>query len=148
MTLKNTENSAIISIRNLQTIDGTETETELITEGKFYKSQGKLYVFYNEDETEETPACTVMLIISEDKVTLSRKGDFSSKMYYEKGESSQVIYHTPYGELTFLLKTLDIKNNLSDNGGSLRLLYKLLVNGEEFHNDLTITVKPERNDNL
>ena len=144
MTLKNTENSAIIKIRNTQSAEDTEETVELITEGKFYKSGDKLYIFYTEeDEGEKT---TVMLIAAEDSVTLSRKGSYASKMFYRPGEDTQVVYHTPYGVMTMRLKTLCVENHLDEGGGTLRLLYRLSVNGDEINNDLTLTVKTERDE--
>lgn len=141
MTLKNTENDAIISIKNIQSAEDMEEETELITEGKFYKSNDKLYIFYTEEETEESSGCTVMLVISDDDVTISRKGDFGSKMHYRKGGTEQVIYHTPFGNMQMMLKTVRIENNLTENGGILKLIYRLSVNGDVIDNNLTITVK-------
>ena len=141
MTLKSTENDAIIKIKNTQSADGEEQTTELICEGRFYESGGKIYIFYKEDDGEESSASSVMLIISDTDVTLSRKGEFASKMHYQEGKTEQVIYKTPYGDMIFLLKTLKIENNLKISGGTLRLLYKLIINGEEMNNDLEITVR-------
>ena len=141
MTLKNTENLALVKIKNIQSIGGEEQETELITEGKFYKSGEKLYIFYQEEEGEETSASTVMIIIDKDRVTVSRKGDFSSKMNYCQGESEDILYHTPYGNMVFGLKTLKLENNMTESGGSLKVLYNLSIDSEVIVNDLNITVK-------
>ena len=140
MTLKNTENDVIIKIKNIQTADDINEETELITEGKFYESKGKLYIFYSEDEAAETSACTVMIVVDKKDVTISRKGEFSSKMHYSEGECEQILYHTPFGEIPLVLKTLKVKNMLTESGGELYLQYKLSVNGEDVNNNLTITV--------
>lgn len=140
MTLKSTENDAIIKIKNIQSADGEEQTTELICEGKFYESGEKLYIFYKEDDAEDSGVSSIMIIISGTEVTLNRKGEFGSKMHYIEGKTKQVIYKTPYGDMVFLLKTLKIENNLEMNGGTLRLLYKLIINGEEMNNDLLITV--------
>ena len=144
MTLKNTENNVIINIKNLQSDNESTEKTELITEGKFYKKDDRFYIFYSEEESEETSACTVMIVASENDVTMSRKGDFSSKMHYVKGKTEQITYHTPYGNMSMVLKTSDIKNRLTDCGGELKLLYMLSVNGEIINNDLTITVKKRK----
>lgn len=141
MTLKNTDNDAIISIKNIQSAEDMQEETELITEGRFYKSKDKLYIFYTEDETEEASNCTVMITVSDNDITISRKGEFNSKMHYREGETEEVIYHTPFGDMLLLLKTLQVDNQLTENGGTLRLVYRLSVNEETIHNDLTIKVK-------
>ncbi len=141
MTLKSTDNSALIKIKNIQSAGGEEQETELICEGKFYKKDDKMYIFYQEEESGETAACTVMIIIDKNTVTVSRKGDFSSKMNYCQGESEDILYHTPYGDLVFGLKTLKLENNLTEAGGSLKIIYNLSIDGEVMGNNLTITVK-------
>ena len=115
-------------------------ETELITEGRFYESNGKMYMFYTEEETAETSACTVMIVVDKKQVTISRKGDFSSKMHYSEGECEQILYHTPYGDIPLVLRTIKVKNMLTESGGELNLQYKLSVNGENINNNLTITV--------
>ena len=143
MTLKNTDKDAIISIRNLQTMDGESELTELITEGKFYTHNGKQYIFY-EEESEDS-SCTVMMVITDKDVTLTRKGEFGSKMYYQEGKTEQIIYHTPYGDMIMSLKTLRIDNRLEDEG-ELQLIYELSVNEDCFHNDLTITVRKRKDD--
>lgn len=140
MTLKNTENDVIIKIKNIQTAEDMNEQTELITEGRFYESNGKLYIFYSEDEIAETSACTVMIVVNGKNVTISRKGDFSSKMNYTEGECEQILYHTPYGDIPLVLRTIKIKNMLTESGGELNLQYKLSVNGENINNNLTITV--------
>ena len=140
MTLKNTENDVIIKIKNIQTSEDMNEETELITEGRFYESNGKMYMFYTEEETAETSACTVMIVVDKKQVTISRKGDFSSKMHYSEGECDQILYHTPYGDIPLVLRTIKVKNMLTESGGELNLQYKLSVNGENINNNLTITV--------
>lgn len=140
MTLKNTENDVIIKIKNIQTSEDMNEETELITEGRFYESNGKMYMFYTEEETAETSACTVMIVVDKKQVTISRKGDFSSKMHYSEGECEQILYHTPYGDIPLVLRTIKVKNMLTESGGELNLQYKLSVNGENINNNLTITV--------
>ena len=141
MTLKNTENDAIIKIKNIQSADDMQEETEIITEGRFYKSGDKHYIFYTEDETEDSPACTVMIVVDGEDVTISRKGEFGAKMHYQPGEHEQITYHTPFGDMIMMLDTLKVENFLTDNSGSLKLIYKLSINGDIIHNNLTITVK-------
>ena len=141
MTLKNTDNSALIKIKNIQSADGDEQATELITEGKFYKKDDKFDIFYQEEESNETSACTVMITIDKDTVSVSRKGDFGSKMNYCQGKSEDILYHTPYGTMNFGLRTIKLENNITESGGSLNITYNLSIDSEVIGNDLTVTVK-------
>ena len=96
---------AVISISNRQSSNDLSENTELISEGKFYKSGDKFFIFYSESDTEETSACSVMITVEKDKVTMSRKGEFSSKMVYKEGLTDSVSYHTPFGDMLMMLKT-------------------------------------------
>ncbi len=145
MISKNTDNLAVISISNRQSSNDLSENTELISEGKFYRSGDKFYIFYSESDTEETSACSVMITVEKDKVTMSRKGEFSSKMVYKEGLTDSVSYHTPFGDMLMMLKTEKVVNELTELGGNLRLCYKLIINGEEMDNDLELSVKVERN---
>ena len=136
---------AVISISNRQSSNDLSENTELISEGKFYKSGDKFFIFYSESDTEETSACSVMITVEKDKVTMSRKGEFSSKMVYKEGLTDSVSYHTPFGDMLMMLKTEKVVNELTELGGKLRLCYKLIINGEEMDNDLELSVKVERN---
>lgn len=146
MILKNTDNSAVISIKNNQTAENLNECTEVISEGRFYKSGDKFYIFYSEEESENVSANTVMITAEEKQVTMSRKGEYASKMIYKEGTSDYFTYHTPYGDIQMHLKTEVVENRLTENGGTLRLCYKLGINGDEMDNDLTITVRNEKGD--
>lgn len=141
MTLKNTEKNVIIKITNIQSAEDMNEKTELITGGKFYKSNGRFYIFYSEEATAETSACKVMIIAEDGCVTIKRQGEFSSKMHYVQGKAEQITYHTPYGNMIFMLETLKTENKLTENGGELNLIYKLSVNGDIINNNLKISVK-------
>ena len=134
----------MITIKNKQTADGTSECTELISEGRFYKAGEKFYLFYNEEETEETAASIVQITVEENRLIMSRKGEFSSKMEYEAGVTNDFTYYTPFGDMVMQLSTERIENKLTEAGGKMNLVYILRVNGEEIFNDLTITVKNER----
>ncbi len=143
MTLKHTENSAIIAIKNTKSAEDVTEATEVISEGRFYKSEGRFYIFYSEEETEQTVASVVQITVEKNRLIMSRKGAFSSRMEYEAGVANDFIYHTPFGDMQMRLKTKLLESDLAETGGRVHLCYSLIVNGEELSNDLTITVKSE-----
>ena len=85
--------------------------------------------------------CLVTVKACEDKVSVSRKGDFSSKMLYKTGEASEFLYNTPYGRFPVILDTQKIYNNLSVMGGRLEIFYSVTIRDEENSHSLVIDVK-------
>ena len=146
MTLKNTENDAIITIKTLQSDGNSDEEMELITEGKFYKSKDKFYILYTENGTDKSLPRKVMIIIEVSGVRMIRKGPFATQMNYVVGKTIETIYHTPYGDFMLLITTIRIDNSIDENGGVLKLIYRLSIAGEEFYNDVTIRVKNGKGD--
>lgn len=116
---------------------------ELVTEGNFYEKDGSYYILYNENEEMGMADCSVIIKVSDDEVSVKRKGAFSSKMIYRVGETNEFIYNMPYGTMTIILHTKEIKKNLEENGGELAVSYVLTIQEEESHNELNIRVRKE-----
>ena len=85
--------------------------------------------------------CSVTIKVCEDEVSISRKGEFSSKMLYKAGEASEFLYNTPYGKFPVILSTQKIDKKLSVMGGRLEILYCITISNEENQHSLIIDVK-------
>lgn len=134
--------NATITITSIINSDEAE-KTEFITEGAFYFKNGSYYILYDEKEELGMANCSVIVKASEDVASVNRTGDFSSKMYYKKGEATEFLYHTPYGKFPVILSTQEIKNNLNVMGGKLEIIYSVTINNEENFHVLGIEVKTE-----
>ena len=134
--------NATITITSVINSDEAE-KTEFITEGAFYLKNGSYYILYDEKEELGMANCSVIVKVSEDGASVSRTGDFSSKMYYKSGEATEFLYHTPYGKFPVILSTREIKNNLNVMGGKLEIIYSVTINNEENYHVLGIEVKTE-----
>ena len=139
--------NATITITGVINSDESE-KTELVTEGAFYFKNGSYYILYEEKEELGMANCSVIVKVGDDEATVSRTGDFSSKMYYKTGEITEFLYHTPYGKFPVILSTQEINNNLSVLGGSLEILYSVTISNEENYHSLSIKVKTEEGSEL
>ena len=143
MTLKNTKENAIISVVSVQKAGDMRDEGEFITRGTFYARGNKYYIFYNESEEMGMANCSVMLIADKNTVTMRRNGEYELKLFYKEGESQNVIYYMPFGEINMSQTTHKVRCDLSDSGGVIKLFYTLCIGVDEQENELTIKV--ERN---
>ena len=73
---------------------------------------------------------------------MERSGAYTSQLFLETGKKHVCHYMTPYGDLPVGVYTEDIKNDLSEKGGTLDLHYSLDLNANFFaNNHLKITVR-------
>ena len=139
--MKNIEENAIITITSTQASnDGKET-VEFTTDGTYYQKGDKFYIFYNESEEMEMANCSVMIIVEKEKVTMRRKGDFELKLNYVAGESENVVYYMPFGEMNMTQTTHSVSTILEDDGGVINIDYTLIIGGGEQRNVIEIKVK-------
>ncbi len=136
MTLKNTENNAIISIANTN----SDIEPADIA-GGFYKKDGHFYVTYTEGEKSGMGTSRVLLRVEENCITMRRMGEYSTVMRYIPGQETQLMYKTPYGEMQMKIKTHKIDNRLTDAGGELAWEYELFAGGDASKNKIILRVK-------
>ncbi|MEE0945128.1 MAG: DUF1934 domain-containing protein [Clostridia bacterium] len=141
MTLKNIDENAIITIISTQaSIEGEET-VEFVTDGTFYQRGSKFYIFYNESEEMDMANCSVMIIADGERVTMRRKGDFELKLNYAAGETENVVYYMPFGEMNMTQTTHLVSSSFDDAGGVIKIDYTLIIGGGEQRNRVTIKVK-------
>lgn len=143
MTSKNTDNAHII-IQNKQTVDGRTDMLNTEADGRFYYKNGKYYIMYRQCEDN---VCVSTMIKAEPKsVVVKRSGAYESRMIYDKQGEQSFLYTTPYGQMPITLVTRDLKIQLGDNGGTIKLWYELWIGKETYHNQMNIMVisKEER----
>ena len=120
--------NAIIEVESKQSID--EEGIKVVTPGNFYKEDGIFYAIYEETEISGMEGTITTIKIDGNKVLLNRKGNLNSEMIFEQGQSSYVLYETPYGTLDMKITTDNIDGEIKENGGSLDLEYILEFPGQ------------------
>lgn len=121
--------------------DGDEKQsTELFTKGRMVTFRDKIRIFYDESEATGFEGSTTSLdVFGEDKVIMQRKGSTQSQLIIEKNKKHFCRYGTPYGSFTIGVNATEIKNELDENGGKLKLCYVLDMNAS-FLGDFEIDI--------
>ena len=138
MTLKNINNYDI-TILNRQTIDGEEDTIEEKSVGSFRVMDGKAYIMYK-THGEDGDETTSVITVSDEGVKIKRKGAVVADMIYTQGEKTAFLYRLPFGAMDMEIYTKSIKNSLDENGGTLRIVYTLFVQGAKMENDMQIQI--------
>ena len=124
--------NVIISIKGQQFYDGdTEGEEpiELITDGRYYKKDGRYYISYRESQLTGLGATVTTLRVEPGCVTLLRAGDCPTHLVFETGRRHVSLYEMAEGALTVALTTRSIHSTLSDEGGMLEVDYSIDMDG-------------------
>lgn len=74
-------------------------------------------------------------------VTVLRRGEMQSEMRYIPKKITPFLYATPFGTLEGEIFTEEIRNTLSQNGGSLTLRYFTVLGGTYQRATLKLTVQ-------
>ncbi|MCH5186176.1 MAG: DUF1934 domain-containing protein [Oscillospiraceae bacterium] len=132
------EKNAKIFLKSIQRLDGDEDTIEIIAECGFYKNEEKYYIFYREVYDNGATDCSIKY--ENKKVTIKRKGDTNANFVCDPDEDTAFIYTTAYGHFSVTVRTKEIEADLSENGGTLRLLYDLKINGVSQENEVNIKI--------
>ena len=97
-----------VKITTIQTIDeaGNEDVMELVTEAVMETTDDCIIINYDESSITETENTKTRLKIFKNKMMLTKVGNLSSKMDFEKNKSYSNLYSTPYGAFDLNFKTL------------------------------------------
>ena len=138
--MNNTDNAYRIIISNKQTIDAETDIIEEIAYGSYDEKNGKQYIRYKTEADEQSGAIASIIILDGDSLTIKRRGHTNSSMVYRAGKKHVFPYETPYGIIDMEIETDTLISNVSENGGTIELLYTLTVQGEIYYNDMKITI--------
>ena len=126
------EKEVIISIKGKQEVgDGPAESMELVTKGWMRRMDGVYTLAYLESEVTglEGTLTTIKVEQEEERVTLTRVGEYNSEMVFEEGNRHLSLYNTPYGAVSMGVNTRHLLAELDDNGGCVEVDYTLEVEG-------------------
>ncbi len=123
---------AMINITTIQEIDGRQEKIELESVGTYGFLNNAYHIIYKETEMTGFPDTTTTIKAEADKVTVTRKGKFSSTMEFILGEKRLCNYPTPFGSFPVAVYPTKIEKRLTDKGGELEIDYILDIDNEEF----------------
>jgi uncharacterized beta-barrel protein YwiB (DUF1934 family) len=117
----------LISIVGLQL--GADDEPVIMTaHGSYHFTNGKHYIQYDEKLADKVSATKNTIKISQNQVTLARKGKQSSKMDFDLNSVTQTLYQTPYGDIELEIKTKLIQLTEEADKVEVKLEYMLSTN--------------------
>ena len=120
---------------HLETIisQGNETEKHVFDEvGKVVQMNSSYYIRFQ--ETYETAVVPVTVKIDPAGiVTLTRKGETTTRMRFDKGERFETLYRTPQGTVNIETMTKDLQISYTDKpfSGSVSIEYDLFLGKEK-----------------
>ena len=82
-----------------------------------------------DDETGEIMKAEISLHLQKGKITMERKGDYSSTMVFSKGQRFEGVYRTPYGEMDMAVFTKEAACRFGKAEGNMHLKYQLNIQG-------------------
>ncbi len=136
-----------MKIKGTQSADGEFDETELYTQGFFYKKNDTYYITYKETESTGFEGCTSIIKVKPDKVSLVRQGNARTNMLVEQMQRNVGYYSTPMGELIVGITGKNIDINIGEDGGKIFFAYSLDINSQ-FISENTVTVEVITSDNI
>ncbi len=116
----------IIDIKGVQGIDDETDTIEFTTDGRYGIKDGEFFISYDEGQMlGDGTEVKTSLFIKPDSVVLQRKGTINSRMVIEKGTRNTCFYSTPYCNMVIGIYGDEIKCDLSEKGGKVKLLYNI-----------------------
>ncbi len=101
----------------------------LITAGELVQRDGGVLLRYEESVDESVPPQQVELCLEKDSVSMTRKGDYETKLMFRKGQRYESAYHTPEGVLGLAVYCTRLQCRLAPTEGELALQYQLDLGG-------------------
>lgn len=119
----------LVKVKGTQGVDDEKTVIELSTEGTLREFEGDYIITYCEDPTESGSKTKTQLTIQKNgTVILDRRGDLNSRLIITEGERNSCIYAIPQGSMTLGIYGKKVKSNMTDNGGTVKMVYSIDMN--------------------
>ena len=136
----------LVTVRGLQmTPDGDDT-IEVTTTGKYYEKDGKRYLFYDEIGDDTNLIVKNSIQITEEHVSVSKKGLINAQMNFEKENKLVSVYETPYGQMEMGIYTTGICLDEQDDFLELKLEYLLEINNQHVSDSkILLQISPQQN---
>jgi len=113
--------------------DGSdEDRIELVTEGQYEFTDGKITITYDESEITGFIGCITTFTIYPDYIILNRQGELNTDMIFDDERRHVCHYETPVGSMCLGIVTLGSTRDLSEEGGHMEVHYLLDVDNIAF----------------
>lgn len=132
-----------VHITSTITGDGEKQTADQTVNGFLRRCENSIELSYREEGGDEALGNTTTLLrFFEDRLELSRRGDYRGLLIMEPGKTVDCDYQTPFGALTLTTVTSRLHAAFSDDGGEAAVCYTLSAGSGVSKHELKITVKP------
>ena len=104
--------------------------SKLKASGTMEDIDGIKVISYTEPDDEMGKCETVVKIINNNFIEMSRKGVYETTFLIEEGKTHSCIYRTPFGEMNMDIVATRVNANIPDCSGKILLCYRLESNRE------------------
>ena len=135
----------LISISGLQLEAQDDEPIEVVTSGNYYYKNNKHYILYDEYiDDSEMDVTKNKMIISDDKISLTKSGPASVNMLFEPGKDTVTYYNTPFGSLVIGLSNSKIDAKHEEDLIDINIQYDLSINYSHVSNcNISLKVTPK-----
>lgn len=103
---------------------------KLKAKGTLTEIDGKKVISYIEPDEEMGKSETVIRIINDNFIEMSRKGVYETVFLIEEGKKHSCVYKTPFGEMNMDIVAERVNARLPDCSGKILLCYRIESNSE------------------
>ena len=104
--------------------------SKLKASGTMEDIDGIKVISYTEPDDEMGKCETVVKIINNNFIEMSRKGVYETTFLIEEGKTHSCVYRTPFGEMNMDIVATRVNANIPDCSGKILLCYRLESNKE------------------
>ncbi len=104
--------------------------SKLKAPGTLQEINGIKTISYTEPDNEMGKCETVVKIINNNFIEMSRKGVYETTFLIEEGKTHSCVYRTPFGEMEMDIVARRVNVQIPDVSGKILLCYTLQSNGE------------------
>lgn len=133
-----------MTLKSIQREEDGNSESILDTEILYDQNpDGERIISYEESETTGMEGSNMQLRIAKDgMVSIVRTGSYQTHLVVQKGKKHFCHYETPFGEFAVGVAAKWIRNELTDEGGTLAMRYTVDANTTLLSdNEIHLTVR-------
>lgn len=135
-------NDVIVTVQGKQIGLEAEEDIEVISPGKFYERNNKLFIRYEEQQEDMSGTVINTIKIGQEGVEIIKKGMVGAQMIFRENEKVNTCYETPYGMMMVAIYTEHVQYNISEELIEVNLTYKIDMDGEIL-TDASVYIKVE-----
>ena len=134
-----TINSVIDNLSDVGLPDGDPEINIFTTDGIIRQNGDEFTIDYIEKNEDYKTYCT--LVARGEIVKLSRKGAVDCDVLFDTATPCDCIYRVPPYAFDMSVRTIRVRNSLSENGGELQLIYAMNIGGQDKKVRMSIKAK-------